>query len=93
MDPAALIICRSPKFLGDGRIFDCQKAALPYCFFHISGVHVLKRDDIGVGLPDILAVRAEAALTVAGLNETRNGRFCRVGVGLSRRRMPKERTC
>ena len=39
---------------------------MPHYFFHISSSHGLERDDTGVELADLHAVRAEASLTVAG---------------------------
>lgn len=36
------------------------------CFFHIRSEHGLERDEDGVDLPDLDAVRAEARRTIAG---------------------------
>lgn len=38
---------------------------MSHYFFHINGARGLELDDTGVELADLLAVRAEAALTVA----------------------------
>lgn len=39
---------------------------MPYYFFNIRGDRGLERDEIGLELADLHAVRAEAVLTVAG---------------------------
>lgn len=39
---------------------------MPYYFFHIRGDQGLDRDEIGLELADLHAVRAEAALTLVG---------------------------
>ena len=47
-------------------LFVRQKVGMPLYFFHTSGQRGLERDDVGVDLADLDAVRAEAAKTVVG---------------------------